>query len=129
MRIVAIAVGGAIGAILRYLVSGWAYSAIPFLDGFPWGTFVVNMLGAFLIGFLWQLLDYTTISPELRLLVFTGGLGAFTTFSTFEWESFNLLRDRDLGLALLNLFGQLALGLVFVYLGVVLGRLLTGATR
>lgn len=65
----------------------------------------------------------------MRLLIFTGGLGAFTTFSTFEWESFNLLRDRDVGLALLNLFGQLVVGLVFVYLGVVLGRLLSSAMR
>ena len=129
MRILAIALGGAIGALLRYLVSGWAYSAIPFLDGFPWGTFVVNMIGAFLIGFLWQMLDYVTISPEMRLLIFTGGLGAFTTFSTFEWETYNLLRDRELVYVLLNMAGQVVLGILFVYLGVVLGRILTSAIR
>lgn len=129
MRILAIAVGGAAGALLRYFISGWAYSAIPFLDGFPWGTFVVNMLGAFLIGFLWQMLDTVIISPELRLMIFTGGLGALTTFSTFEWESYNLLRDRELGYVALNMLGQVALGMLFVYLGVVLGRLLTSAAR
>ena len=73
MQYLYIAVGGAAGAALRYLVSGWTYSLLG--TGFPWGTLVVNLIGSFLIGFLWQLFADTTVSPNMRHLIFTGGLG------------------------------------------------------
>ncbi|MCA9959248.1 MAG: fluoride efflux transporter CrcB [Chloroflexota bacterium] len=120
MRYVAIAVGGAVGALLRYAVSGLAYSV--FGEGFPWGTLSVNLLGCFLIGLLWQIFEQTALSPQLRALIFVGGLGAFTTFSTYGLESVNLLRDGQVRLSLLNILGSNILGIGCVFLGVVVAR-------
>lgn len=120
MQLIAIAVGGALGAVLRYAVSGWTYDWLG--TGFPWGTMAVNLIGALLIGFLWQLFEDVAISPVVRSLIFTGALGAFTTFSTFALESFNLLRDGEIGLSLLNVAASDVLGLALVFLGIVAGR-------
>ncbi len=120
MQYIAIAVGGSIGAVMRYLVSGWGYALLG--SNFPWGTLLVNILGAFLIGLLWQIFFTVPISPTMRNLIFTGGLGAFTTFSTFALESLNLIMDGEFGLGLLNVFASDLLGLTFVFLGVLLGR-------
>ncbi|MBK7895141.1 MAG: fluoride efflux transporter CrcB [Anaerolineaceae bacterium] len=120
MQILVIALGGAIGAVLRYLVS---LLVIHFAgDSWPYGTLAVNLLGCFLIGFLWQLFDTVTYPHNTRLLVFTGGLGAFTTFSTFGLESVTLLqagRSRD---GLLYLAASNVGGLCCVWLGFVLSR-------
>lgn len=124
MRYVAIAVGGAIGALLRYGVSGLAYNL--FGETFPWGTLSVNLLGCFLIGLLWQVFEQTTLSPQLRALIFVGGLGAFTTFSTYGLESLNLLRDGQVRLSLLNVLGSNVLGISCVFLGVVVARVVFG---
>lgn len=121
MQYIFLAIGGASGAVLRYLVSGWAYALLG--TGFPWGTFIVNMIGAFLIGLLWQLFSTIPISPHMRNLIFTGGLGAFTTFSTFALESLNLIRNGDIGLGLINVFASDILGIVLVMVGVLLGRM------
>lgn len=122
MQYIFLAIGGATGAVLRYLVSGWAYALLG--TSFPWGTFVVNMIGAFCIGLLWQLFATIPISPNMRNLIITGGLGAFTTFSTFALESFNLIRDGDIGLGLINVFASDILGIILVMVGVLLGRLI-----
>ena len=121
MRLIAIAVGGAIGALLRYAVSGLAYNL--FGEAFPWGTMSVNLLGCLLIGFLWQTFEATALSPQLRALIFIGGLGAFTTFSTYGLESLNLLRDGQMRMGLLNILGSNLLGIVAVFVGIVLARL------
>lgn len=126
MQIIVIALGGAIGAVLRYLVS---LVVIHFAgESWPFGTLVVNLLGCFLIGFLWQLFDTVTHPHNTRLLVFTGGLGAFTTFSTFGLESLTLLqvgrsRDGMLYLAASNLGGLLCVWLGFVVSRSVLAHL------
>ena len=126
MQILVIALGGAIGAVLRYLVS---LLIIHFAgDSWPYGTLVVNLLGCFMIGFLWQLFETVTYPSNTRLLVFTGGLGAFTTFSTFGLESVTLLqagRSRDglLYLAASNLGGLLCVWLGFVVSRSVLAQL------
>lgn len=120
MKIVVIAAGGAVGAVLRYLIS---LLVIFFAgDSWPYGTLAVNLIGSFLIGFLWQLFQTVSYPDSTRLLVFTGGLGAFTTFSTFGLESVTLLqagRSRD---GLLYLLASNAGGLLCVWLGFVVSR-------
>ncbi len=121
MHYLFIAAGGAAGAVLRFIVSGWAFRLLG--EGFPWGTFVVNITGSFLIGFLWQLFEYVPISPQMRSLIFIGGLGAFTTFSTFAFESLNLFRTGEFRLGLINILALDVFGILLGFLGVILGRM------
>lgn len=121
MQYLFIAAGGAAGAVLRYVISGWSYRLLG--TGFPWGTLVVNVLGSFLIGFLWQLFEYVPISSNVRSLIFIGGLGAFTTFSTFAFESLNLIRDGEITLGLANILLMDIFGILLGLLGILLGRM------
>lgn len=127
MQYLYIAVGGAAGAVLRYLVSGWTYALLG--TGFPWGTLVVNLIGSFLIGFFWQIFATTTVSPNMRHLIMTGGLGAFTTFSTFALESVNFFREGDIELGMANIIVSDFLGIALVFLGVIAGRLVGSLVR
>lgn len=127
MQFVAIAVGGAVGALLRYAASGLAYNVLG--SDFPWGTLAVNVLGSFLIGFLWEWFADTAVSPNTRSLIFTGGLGAFTTFSTYNLENLNLFRDGQMRLGAANMAVSNGLGILAVFLGFVLGRWLTAVLR
>jgi len=120
-----VALGGAIGASARYLVSGWMGAWLG--AGFPWGTFFANISGSFLIGIVLVLVDGGLLPAGARTFVAVGILGGYTTFSSFSYESLGLLTNSGLLLTLLNTLGQLVLGLVFVYLGVVIGRLIGGA--
>ena len=118
-----IGAGGALGALARYTLSGW----VQRLGGhdFPWGTLAVNVLGCFLFGVIWSLAeDRLIVSAETRLFVLTGFLGAFTTFSTYLFETGALLRNTQWSAVLLNLLGQNSMGLAGVFLGLALGRLL-----
>src|SRR5216683_809455 len=118
--IVAIGIAGALGALARYGVVS-RRSPSPF----PWGTFVVNMSGAFVLGFLMTLMtEQLTTASWLRSALTIGLLGAYTTFSTLSYETYRLVEDGALGLAFANMFGSLAAGLGAVYLGVVAGRAL-----
>ncbi|NPA92159.1 MAG: fluoride efflux transporter CrcB [Chloroflexi bacterium] len=118
--LVAIGVGGFLGAIMRYLVSGWVQDWSRSVS-FPYGTVAVNLLGAFLLGFLAYLGEqYRVFSPEARALVLVGFLGAFTTFSTFEWETFNLFHDGETLAGVLYAGGQVFLGFLAVWMGRVL---------
>lgn len=115
MLLVYIALGGAAGAVLRYGVGGWIHGwAGP---GFPWGTFVVNVSGSFLIGLSFRWLESTAASPETRALVTIGLLGAFTTFSTYSYETVALLRDGEWGRGAAYALGSLVLGLLAVGAG------------
>ena len=127
MQYVAIAAGGALGAVLRFALSGMAYNVLG--QEFPWGTLVVNLIGCFVIGFLSQLFESMTISANMRVLVLVGGLGAFTTFSTYALENMNLLRDGQLSLALVNIAVSTVVGILFVFLGVVIAEYLTTILR
>lgn len=127
MQLIAIGVGGAIGAVLRFVISGIAYNVLG--QNFPWGTLVVNMIGCFLIGLFSQLFEEIAISPNLRVLVLVGGLGAFTTFSTYALENVNLLRDGQFGIAFLDILASTALGLIFVFLGMALANYLSVTVR
>lgn len=94
---------------------------------FPLGTFVVNVLGCLVIGYLMQLSESRgVLQGEWRLFVFVGLLGGFTTFSSFGIETFQLIRDGEYIFATANAVGQVVLGLMFVWLGVILARLLHG---
>lgn len=127
MRLLAIAAGGAIGALLRYTVSGLVQNWLG--ASFPWGTLSVNLIGCFLIGLLFHYFETVTLSPVARSLIFVGGLGAFTTFSTYGLESLNLLRDGQLRLGLFNILGSNLLGILFVFLGFTTARLLLTQSR
>lgn len=120
---IGIAVAGAFGALARYGLEGFVSRRAP--GAFPWGTFVVNITGSFALGLLFTLLtERMSVDPWLRSALTIGFLGAYTTFSTLSLETYRLLSDGALGLALANSLGSLGAGLVAVYLGVVTGRLL-----
>lgn len=123
-----IALGGALGALLRYIVSTLAQNQMgdPFLWGqFPWGTLAVNIIGSFLIGVLFQVFDQMIVSSDLKLLLLTGGLGAFTTFSTYSLDTFHLIQDGRIGLGLLNLVISTFAGLIAVFIGIYAVRFLS----
>ncbi len=123
LNIIAVGSGGFIGASLRYLLSLFAQSHFK-ESHFPYGTVLVNLLGCLIIGFLAGLFEMKSwSSPEVRLFVFVGILGGFTTFSTFSHETFLLWENGKLLLSFLNLGLQVTVGLIFVWLGYVLVRL------
>lgn len=126
-RLLWIGAAGALGTLARYAVSG--LGARWQTGGFPSGTLVVNALGCLLFGLLWALGEHRlVIATETRLIVTAGFLGAFTTFSTFAFETARLLQDSRLGLAVLNVVAQNGVGLAAVWLGIALGqRLFTAA--
>ncbi len=126
-RLLLIAAGGAVGAVLRYAVSGLAHRF--FAADFPWGTLAVNVLGSLVIGLLWAASERAPLPPALTPFLFVGVLGAFTTFSTYSLESFNLLRDGEIRLGLLNIFGSNLLCLAAVFLGFVAARALIDLLR
>ncbi|MBI5649661.1 MAG: fluoride efflux transporter CrcB [Chloroflexi bacterium] len=116
-NILLVGIGGFIGSILRYLVSGWAQQISRSVE-FPYGTLAVNLIGCFIIGALAQLADARGIfSSEARAFVFIGILGGFTTFSSFGNETMNLLRDGESLRAFANVSAHIVLGLGAVWLG------------
>jgi CrcB protein len=116
--------GGFIGSVLRYLTSGYVQQASKSID-FPYGTFFVNLLGCFIIGFLAQLAEeHGVFTNQSRLFVFTGFLGGFTTFSSFGNETLNLVRDSQTMNALANVGANVILGLLAVWLGRTLSYLI-----
>ncbi len=113
--------GGFIGAVARWGLASW----VQRLSGgsFPFGTFAANILGCLFIGLIFALVEARPDwSPHVRLFLMVGLLGAFTTFSTFGHETFDLLRSGSWGLALLNVLGSATLGLLAVMAGRWLGR-------
>ena len=112
-----VGVGGFFGAVVRYLVSGWAQRWM--IGPFPLGTLVVNVAGCFALGALMAWLDRGLLSPAMRQLLAVGFLGALTTFSTFGYETLDLLRGGEFGLALLSVAANLLVGLLAVWLGLV----------
>lgn len=124
LHLLLIALGGAVGALLRYLVSVLGHRLLG--GAFPWGTLAVNLLGCFLIGFLWALSERLALPRYAGPLLFTGMLGAFTTFSTYGLESFRLLRSGEVGLGLANILMSNVGGLLLVLLGFLLAQQLAG---
>lgn len=115
MEFIWIGIGGFIGATSRY---SFYLLEKRFLPDIPLATLIVNLIGCFLAGILWGLIQRKLIiSPELRLFLMVGFLGSFTTFSTFSLETMTLLRSGDFFMAFLNLIIQIFAGLFLVYLG------------
>jgi len=113
-----IALGGSLGALLRYGLSGIFQNLIN--SDFPLGTLSVNLIGAFVIGFFWTAVQSRIEPfPHFNLFLFTGIIGAFTTFSTYTLETLNLVRINEWKLALWNIFLTNILGLLLVFAGIV----------
>ena len=123
-KLLIVGAGGFIGAVLRYLISG----VVQTLSGsisFPYGTLAVNLLGCFVIGVLTCLVETRgMLTAEMRLFLLIGLLGSLTTFSTFGNETFNLIRDRNVAYALLNIGLQVAAGILLVWLGRITAQLI-----
>ncbi|MGD8588857.1 MAG: fluoride efflux transporter CrcB [Chromatiales bacterium] len=121
MQLIAIAAGGAVGALLRFWVSTGVYNLLG--RGFPYGTLAVNVLGSLVMGFLYVLLlDRMTVAPEVRAALLVGFLGAFTTFSTFSIETLNLIEQADFMRAGLNMVISVSACLFACWFGLLLGR-------
>jgi CrcB protein len=119
-----VALGGAIGSVLRWVVI--ATAGARFGPAFPWGTLAVNLAGSFVIGAVFELTAGPgALSPGVRLFLATGICGGFTTFSTFTLDALALGREGSAAFALAYLGGSVVLGLVAVYLGVVAARAIT----
>lgn len=118
----AIAIGGALGACFRYLLSEWML--LLFGRAFPFGTLLVNILGAFAIGVLYGLLLSEQISPNpWRIFIGIGVLGAFTTFSTFSLDTLLLIQQGDIVKAALNVLLNVCLCITLTWIGLKLGTL------
>jgi fluoride exporter len=119
--ILSIALFGALGCLTRYVLSGWVYKALGGV--FPSGTLAVNIVGAYCIGLIMEFsLRSALISPSLRIGLTIGFLGGLTTFSTFSYETFRLLEDGELVIALANVLLSVVVCLVFTWLGIVTAR-------
>ncbi len=122
-KILLLALAGACGTLLRYWLSVAMYTVLG--PGFPWGTWAVNILGCFLFGLFWVMIQERGILPaHLRIIVLVGFMGAFTTFSIYIFECSALVEDTQWLKLGLNILGQNILGFFALYLGFLLGRLL-----
>jgi CrcB protein len=120
-KYLAVAGGGAFGAVLRYYLGGSALSraAAPF----PLATFVINVTGSFVIGFFLTLVNERVyVNPNVRLAVAVGFVGAYTTFSTFEYDTARLVESKDYLYAFLNVVLSFVVGFAAVWAGIVAAR-------
>ncbi len=121
---IAVSLGAIAGSLSRYYLSIWL--AQRFGTGFPYATLFVNLTGSFAMGLLTTLVleRALLISPEIRLLIAVGFLGSYTTFSTYELDSINLIRDSQLNKAFIYWLGSAVLGFFVLYLGIIAARLI-----
>jgi len=123
MKIIAlIGIGSFIGGVFRYLLSQSVQS--KFLSAYPFGTLTVNIIGCLAIGIVFGLSEKFNFSPEWRLFLATGICGGFTTFSTFSFETMAMLRDGQYLYSFLYIGSSVFVGLIAVYLGILLLKLL-----
>ncbi len=119
----AVAVCGGLGCLSRYYISGWVYALLG--RDFPYGTFVVNILGAFIIGLLMEFgIRSALIPPTLRMGITVGFLGGLTTFSTFSYETFRLMEEGNFIIASANVIVSVLVCLLFTWLGITAARYL-----
>jgi fluoride exporter len=122
LKYVVVGIGGFLGAVARYALG--AYIGSRYGVRFPYGTFVINISGSFLIGLILTLLARTTASAYWRYLIPIGFIGAYTTFSTFEYETLRAIQDGQLMTGLLNVALSLVLGFIAVWAGAAIGQVL-----
>jgi CrcB protein len=121
-KIILLLAGGGIGTVARYIVSDYTHKY--YLGNFPLGTLAVNMLGSFIIGILWGLFDSENMSHGLRVFLFIGILGGFTTFSSYALDSYNMFKDGEMKLALLNVMANNVLSIGMVLVGLMTASIL-----
>lgn len=116
LAVVAVALGGALGSVARYLISTWFLARVG--GGFPWGTFVINVTGSFAIGIVLQLaMSRAGMSPYVRIFFATGVLGGYTTFSSYAFEIYRLGNEALPVAALVYALGSVVAGVFAAYAG------------
>jgi CrcB protein len=120
-QLILIAAGGAVGAMMRFGVSNGVHAV--FGRDFPYGTLTVNVLGSLLIGFFYiAMIERLSLGPEWRAFIIIGILGAFTTFSTFSLETFNLIENGEIVKAVLNILLSVIVCLLAAWFGILIAR-------
>jgi CrcB protein len=120
-NILIVGTGGFIGSVMRYLVQIFVEKGMA--TTFPWGTFIANIAGSFIIGIVFAIAEKGNLmNSEWRIFLAVGVCGGFTTFSSFAYNNLNLLKDHSYGQLLLNVGGSLFFGILAVYLGIILVR-------
>lgn len=115
--------GGFIGSVMRYLVQYYIEKSLT--STFPWGTFIANIAGSLIIGIVFALAEKGNLmSAEWRIFLAVGICGGFTTFSAFAYNNFTMLNEKAWGSLFLNVGGNLFLGILAVYVGIILIRLI-----
>jgi CrcB protein len=123
-KLLLVLLGGAVGTGCRYGLSNLVYAHIK-NPTFPWANLLINVSGSFVLGVLAQLFEARLlVSPAVRVALMTGVLGGYTTFSSFAYESYTLLRDGERGLALANAAGSVTLGILAVWAGMRMAQVL-----
>lgn len=122
MKIISISLGAIIGALLRYFVSTGISQRTQSV--FPFGTLIVNLTGCLMIGLFFGMFERINIAPNTRALIFTGFLGAYTTFSTYGLECFNLTKANNIKYMILNVLISTIGGIGLVFLGYFLSRII-----
>jgi CrcB protein len=122
LKILAVAAGGSVGATLRYVV--FYFFEKQYTSTFPWATLLVNLIGSFLIGFFWGYFDRLFVTTGIRLLIFVGLLGSFTTYSTYAFDVFSLFRDGEFKMLAVYILGSNILGIGLAFTGFYLSRYL-----
>jgi CrcB protein len=121
-KLLILSVGGSLGTTLRFLV--YYFFERHQNSGFPWATLTVNTIGSFIIGFLWGYFADHYLSPGLRMLIFVGILGSFTTFSTFAFDNFSLFRDGEIKEMILYLLATNIFGIGLAFSGYYLSKII-----
>ena len=120
-NILIVGTGGFIGSVMRYLVQVFVEKGLA--TTFPWGTFIANIAGSFIIGIVFAFAEKgNLINSEWRLFLAVGICGGFTTFSSFAYNNLTMLKENSFGQLFLNVGGSLFFGILAVYLGIILVR-------